>query len=477
MPQRHILLITTDQQRFDTIAAAGAGHVLTPHLDWMCDRGIRFTRAYADSPICGPSRHTIMTGRHAFHQQVGFNCWNPTPIDPRSTLAGTLTSAGFQTRAEGKMHFHTERNHLGFEHMELLADYYREMARHGKPLPMDTGLGQNEMVPAIGTVHENDSLTRWIATRTCDLLDTRDPLRPFFCFTSFSKPHPPYDPPLSYWQLYANRTMPEPWIGDWSADAESIPPGLRHISLILNSADRFPPETIRDARRAYHALITHVDYSIGHILARLRELNLLDDTTIIFTTDHGDLLGDHRLGGKTVFLEGSAHIPFIIVPAKGVVDDSLRGTTCDTLACLADVMPTLLGTVGVAMPEGRDGIDLLSVARGERAGRTVLHGEALEHHMVLEGRYKYLFCSAGPAELLFDLAADPHETRDLVRAGTHTTELARLRGLLLARLQETGHPAGKDGRLQADRPTPVPRASRGMWPGFHSLVAPNDVCH
>jgi hypothetical protein len=129
------------------------------------------------------------------------------------------------------------------------------------------------------------------------------------------------------------------------------------------------------------------------------------------------------------------------------------------------------------MPEGRDGIDLLSVARGERAGRTVLHGEALEHHMVLEGRYKYLFCSAGPAELLFDLAADPHETRDLVRAGTHTTELARLRGLLLARLQETGHPAGKDGRLQADRPTPVPRASRGMWPGFHSLVAPNDVCH
>ncbi|HAT12056.1 MAG TPA: choline-sulfatase [Planctomycetes bacterium] len=477
MPQRHILLITTDQQRFDTIAAAGAGHVLTPHLDWMCDRGIRFTRAYADSPICGPSRHTIMTGRHAFHQQVNFNCWEPTPIDPRTTLAGLLTTSGFQTRAEGKMHFKTERNHLGFEHMELLADYYREMARHGRPLPMDTGLGQNEMVPAIGTVHENDSLTRWIATRTCDLLDTRDPLRPFFCFTSFSKPHPPFDPPLSFWQLYANRTMPEAIVGDWSRDAETIAPGLRDLSLVLNSADRFPPETLRDARRAYHALITHVDYSIGHILARLRELNLLDDTTIIFTSDHGDLLGDHRLGGKTVFLEGSAHLPFIVVPAKGVIDDSLRGTTCDTLACLADVMPTLLGTVGVAMPEGRDGLDLLAVARGERAGREVLHGEALAHHMVLEGRYKYIFCSAGPAELLFDLAADPHETRDLVRAGTHPAELARLRGLLLARLQESCHPAGKDGRLQADRPTPVPRASRGSWPGFHSLVHPNDVCH
>src|SRR5690606_23943494 len=111
--------------------------------------------------------------------------------------------------------------------------------------------------------------------------DTRDPLRPFFCFTSFSKPHPPYDPPLSYWQLYANRTMPEPWIGDWSATPDDVPPGFRGPTLTLNNVDRFSAETLRDAKRAYHALITHVDYSIGHILARLRELKLLDDTTII----------------------------------------------------------------------------------------------------------------------------------------------------------------------------------------------------
>jgi arylsulfatase A-like enzyme len=477
MPEpRHLLLITTDQQRFDTIAAGGNPHILTPHLDWLCDRGIRFTRCYADSPICGPSRHTIMTGRHAFHQQVDFNCWHPTPIDPATTLAGLLTRTGYQTRAQGKMHFHTERQHLGFESMELLADYYREMRRYGRPLPMDTGLGQNELVPAIGTVHESESLTRWVATRSTDFLDTRDPTRPFFLHASFSKPHPPLDPPANYWALYQHREVPAPWRGDWVDDRDTWT-SFADSMWALNCIDRFPAETVRDARRAYYALITHIDYTLGHIFARLRELKLLDNTTIIFTSDHGDLLGDHRLGGKSVFLEGSAHIPMLVMPAKGMVDDRLRGGTCDTLACLADVMPTFLGVAGVAMPEGRDGVDLLAVAQGRLAGRTALHGEALNNHMVIEGRHKLVFSSAGGAELLFDLEADPREERDLVRAGTHAEVHARLRGLMLERLRRTGHPAGRDGVLKADRPRYEERASRGFWPGFHSLVEPNDVCH
>lgn len=467
--QRNLLLITADQQRFDTIAAAGCPWMRTPHLDWMCDQGVRFARTYADCPVCVPSRYSIMTGRHAFRQQTDFNPWAPAGIDRARTLPELLGAAGYQTRAIGKMHFVPERDHLGFQHMEILPDYYRQAARRGLR-PMDTGLGQNELMPAIGTVHENDSVTRWIADRTVDFLETRDRARPFFAWTSFSKPHPPLDPPLSYWELYANASIPEPVRGDWSRRVDDVPVGLRRSSYTLNSVDRLAPEVVHDIRRAYYALITQVDYALGHVIGRLRELNLLDTTTVIFTADHGDMLGDHHLGAKSVYLEGSAHVPCIVRPANAILGGLRRGSTCDALACLADVLPTLLGAAGLPAPGGIDGRDLLADARGG-GGRDLLVGEYGELHCAMDGRHKYMWCAEGGDELLFDLREDPYERRELLRSGAGAGERARLRDAVARHLAETGNPhAGMAAKPR--RPL-----DRGGWPGFHTLAEPNEVCH
>lgn len=474
MPTHHnLLLITTDQQRFDTIAAAGCPWMRTPHLDWLCDTGIRFTRAYADCPVCVPSRYSIMTAQHSFRQQTNFNPWHPAHIDRSRTLPALLGAAGYQTRAVGKMHFVPERDHLGFQHMEILPDYYRQAARRGLQ-PMDTGLGQNEMAPAVATVSDHDSLTRWIADRSADFLDTRDTSRPFFLWTSFSKPHPPFDPPLSYWELYRDAEVPAPLRGDWSASASDVPLGLRRPTMSLSSVDRFDAAAIRQMRRAYYALITQVDYALGHLFARLRELDLLDTTTMVFTSDHGDMLGDHHLGAKSVYCEGSAHVPFLVRPAPLLVRNRpAGGTTCDVLACLTDVLPTLLGAAGLAIPTGLDGRDLLADLR-HGTGREQLLGEAIELHGIVDRRYRYHWCAEGGAELLFDLLSDPGETRDLVRAGTHAAELARFRQTLLTHFQTTGNPLAANGRLVSRPSAPL---QRGGWPGFHSLVTPNEVCH
>jgi arylsulfatase A-like enzyme len=472
-PQQHnLLLITTDQQRFDTINVAGCPWMRTPHLDWLCDQGIRFTRAYTDCPVCVPSRYSIMTGRHAFRQQTEFNPWNPSGFDRSRTLPTLLGAAGYQTRAVGKMHFVPERDHLGFQHMELLPDYYREVARRGLH-PMDTGLGQNEMAPAISTVHENDSLTRWIAQHSADFLDTRDTSRPFFLWTSFSKPHPPFDPPLNYWQLYRDVAVPGPITGDWSRGVADVPVGARRSSCVLNSVDHFAPEVLRDIRRAYYALITHVDYSLGHLFARLRELGLLETTTIIFTADHGDMLGDHHLGAKTVHLEGSAHVPLIVRPAPAFSAEDLGGTTCGTLACLTDLLPTFLSAAGLPVSTGIDGRDLLADRRAGTS-RDFLVGEYGEVLAVDDGRHRYHWFGEGGDELLFDLHADPTESRDLIRAGTHRELHARLRAVLRDHLVATGNPLAVGGELA---PRPKRALKRGEWPGFNTLTTANEVCH
>jgi arylsulfatase A-like enzyme len=444
----------------------------TPHLDWLCDQGIRFTRAYTDCPVCVPSRYSIMTGRHAFRQQTDFNPWNPSGFDRTRTLPTLLGAAGYQTRAVGKMHFVPERDHLGFQHMEILPDYYREAARRGLH-PMDTGLGQNEMAPAISTVHENDSLTRWIAQRSVDFLDSRDTSRPFFMWTSFAKPHPPFDPPLNYWNLYRDAAVPEPLRGDWSRNATDVPVGARRSSWALNSVDRFPPEVIRDMRRAYYALITHVDYTLGHLFARLRETGVLDTTTIIFTADHGDMLGDHHLGAKSVLLEGSAHVPLIIRPAPAFNKENLAGTTCGALACLTDLLPTFLGAAGIPAPTGIDGRDLLAGVRANTT-RDLLISEYGELLAADDGRHRYHWFGEGGDELLFDLHADPTEQRDLIRAGTHRDVLAKLRAAVRDHLVATGNPLAVNGAMA---PRPRRDLRRGEWAGFHSLFPANEVCH
>jgi arylsulfatase A-like enzyme len=477
----NILLITTDQQRFDTIRAAGNPHIRTPHLDWLCDTGIRFSNAYTDCPICIAARATIMTGRHGWRQGLTANRADVRPIRADLSLPGLLTRAGYQTRAQGKMHFVPNRCHYGFEEMEILEDYYRRMAaRPDLGAPMDHGLGQNEMDVALSTVDESNSLTHWTVDRSIDFLETRDPTRPFFLWTSFAKPHPPFDPCRNYWELYRDAEVPAPVHGDWSADATSIPAGLLEPTLKLNMLPRLSEAQIRDARRAYYACITQIDYNLGILLARLREMDLFRRTLILFTSDHGEMLGDHHLGAKTIPHEGSARVPLILRPpqADWEARHPRAGSVCPSLVCLADLLPTCLAFAGVPCPaEAKsDGLNLFAAAEGE-ARRDVLFGECEAFHFVRQGPWKYVFEDIGGTEQLFNLDDDPMERNELLRAGGHVERHGDLQRRLIGRLQATDHPAVRDGRLVARYRDPRDAIRPNAWPGFHSRAHPDEVAH
>lgn len=468
----NFLLITTDQQRFDTINALGNGGIFTPHLNWLVETGVAFDRCYADCPVCVPSRATIMSGRHGYNLGITGNSNSLTPLATTATLPGLLTQAGYQTRAQGKMHFSPMRCHYGFEEMELPHDYFRERRRlHLASGAKEHGIGENEIEPVIGTGDETTSLTRWTVDRSIDFLETRDESRPFFMWTSFTKPHPPWDPSLKFWSLYDGIDSGSPVEGDWdSPDGRALP--FFRPTRVLNNAKHFSPQQKAAARRAYFATITEVDYSLGLLFARMRELGLLGNTWIIFTADHGEMLGDHGMFAKSVFFEGSAHVPLIARPPDGWQDGNVKtGTRKSDLVCLADLLPTVLDLAGVEIPDLVDGAPLFG-----STGRERLFGQCEEFHAVVEGHMKYLWCKNGGVELLFDLAADPKEERDLAILGTHNAQLTRLRQALIGDLQRRGSELVREGKLVSG-PGPMPDDPKGRWPGFHSTTVPSDVLH
>jgi arylsulfatase len=463
----NLLLITTDQQRFDTLHAAGNDALFTPHLNWLADTGIRFRRCYSDAPVCAPARATIMTGQHAWHHGQVSNSGAVSPMADRPTLPGLLTAAGYQTRLVGKAHFKPTRAHYGFEHMELLPDYYRWAARAaGVRPPKNHGVGENEMEPVAATTAAEHSLTHWTVARSIDFLETRDPTRPFFLWTSFAKPHPPFDAPAEFFALLRDLPLPPVRRGDWSATPDEVPAGFRESTWHLNNVHRFSPAQLDVIRRAYHACIAHIDYTLGLLFARLRELNLLEHTWIVFTSDHGEMLGDHHLGAKSVFLEGSAHVPLLVrPPAGGWVADERAGTVDDRLACLADLLPSFLDWAGLEAPAplATDGLSLTGTRR-----RTELVGQCGPYHSLFAGDHVYHFAEHGAGELCFDLGRDPLESHDLVRDPAAAATVQTLRARLATHLAGRGHPASVEGQLVATAPAPTEAAvRRRVWPGFH----------
>ena len=520
MSKPNIILITTDQQRFDTIHALGNHHIYTPHLNWLVDEGIAFTRCYSDSPVCMAARATVMTGTHGYTNGLTGNNNNVVPMRERPTLPGVLTANGYQTRAQGKMHFHPIRANYGFEHMELPLDFYRGMAG-GAYSPKDHGVGENEIEPVISTVDEIHSATHWTVKRSIDFLETRDETRPFFLWTSFAKPHPPFDPCMNYWALYQNKILPAPVRGDWSARREDAPQGFFSSSYCLNNGYRMSEEQMMDVKRAYYACITQIDYSLGLLFARLREMELLENTWIIFTADHGDMMGDHGLTAKSVFFEGSAHIPMIIRPPAAPWNAAkLQGTRCDSLVTLADVMPTVLNIAGIGADAiaksagviakgagsiakgadviakgaddnvnstgaiakggaefGMDGINMLDLAGGAPpSGDRVFYGNTSDEYLaVMKDGVKYMWARRGGDELLFNLNADPKEQHDLSKA---RPELAAEMRQMLTEHVRGYNPSliGADGGLAALPPIISP-SDVMKWPGFHSTYFPSDVLH
>lgn len=468
MARDNILLITTDQQRFDTINAWGNQSIFTPHLNYLAAMGVSFTNCYAGCPICVPSRTTIMTGRQGYESGVVSNATHETFMRKctaeRTTLPAVLTDAGYQTCAKGKMHFEPARAHYGFEEMRLPLDYMRAYdGKRDHARPKIHGIGECEMEPVISTVDVKDSITTWIADETIDFIETRDTTRPFFLWTSFTKPHPPFDPCRDFWELYSDIPMPEPVTGDWSKTVEETPQGFLAGAYENTNMHLLGREQKLASRRAYYACITQIDYELGRIFGALRENGLFENTWVIFTSDHGEMLGDHHMSQKNLFFEGSAHVPLIIMPPQG--RNLPHNFSVGELTDLVDIYPTILEMAGVACPIEASGVSLLHEIPKDR----IFHGNSLNKNFcVMKDRKKLVYTAYGNQSLLFDLDKDPMERRDLSDDESYRECKEELWNLLLAHTARyTPEALDENGRFLVSPAPRFPGDMPGRWFGFH----------
>ncbi len=451
----NIILITTDQQRFDTIQALGAKHIFTPHLNYLVGEGISFTRCYADCPICVPSRTTFMTGLKGYESGVISNNTHEQVMRKatadRTTLPAILTDAGYQTYAMGKMHFEPARACYGFEKTRLPLDYMREYD-HKRILarPKAHGMGECEIDPVISTVDVKDSITSWITDGAIDFLETRDPLRPFFMWTSYTKPHPPFDPCRDFWDLYRDIPMDGAHYGDWSEDIEKAPQGFLAGSYENTNMFLYSDEQVRASKKAYYAMITQMDYSLGMLIGSLREQNLLKDTWLIFTSDHGEMLGDHHMSQKNMFFEGSAHIPMIIVPPRKY--NVPRNIRVNTLVETSDLYPTILAMAGLQAPVG-SGINMMNPPSEDR----VFYGNSLDvNFCVMKDNIKLVYSARGDHYLLFDMKRDPMEAHDLSHDPAYAKTFEELKNMLFRHVSETRPDIIQNGKIRTLEPPKFP---------------------
>jgi len=493
----NILLITTDQQRWDTCGPDKQRILRTPHLDMLAADGMTFNRAYADCPICVPSRVALMTGQTCFRHQMGLNQRTCRYFDEDGTLPTVLRAAGYQTAAFGKAHFDPQYKSHGFECFEPLDEYYRWIARHYGPevQPRRHGLGENEPYPVKASCPENLTVTSWITERATDWLSyRRDPTKPWFCWVSYSKPHAPLDPPEPYYSMYQQHTIPEPRRSDWSErdDAPEAVRMKRHGHGVID----MHPEHIRAMRAAYYGCISQIDHGIGRIMGAVQDTgphelySFKDNTLIIFASDHGDMMGDHGMLSKGEMYEGSARIPFI-VRAPCDRSERHRGERVNAIATMADILPTIAGEAGAATPAGADGEDLFAVADGRTPGRShLLGGQGFSNNGrpanwvgITDGRWKYIWYYNGDGEQLFDTEHEPGDSVDRGDDPACAKIRATLRAELEQRLAAIHGPDDerflKDGRLW-EKPHPR-RSDRELahagFPGFMRDDHPSDAKH
>jgi len=461
----NILFIMTDQQRGDWLRCAGHDTIQTPHLDQLADEGTRFSRAFSECPVCIPARYTLMTG--LYPETIGLRANRAVHMPIAETLPYMLGRAGYQTQAVGKLHFTPQRACYGFDNTIVCEagrlrggdDYHRwlETTPYAGQERMH-GLGNNMVQVRKSVVPESHHVTTWTVTKSLEFLDRRDPTRPFFLFTSFTKPHSPYDPPEPYDTLYDPAHVPDPMARD--LPTEHLPPSLRILPQTY-AWDRLTPEEIRRIRAHYMGEISHIDAQLGRLLGGLAWRGLLDNTLVIFASDHGDMMGDRGLFFKTTFYEASMHVPLIISLPRNEAAHA-AGRVVDVPVGLADLLPTILHFAGVQDVRQRDGRSILGFARGEtpfeeRLFHSVYAADPRDaRHCITDGRTKYIWNRWGNVEELYCTPDDPEETCNLATAPGCAEELGLWRSRLVARLKAEGVDYCLDGDSLSPWEAPLP---------------------
>ncbi len=448
----NILLICTDQQRYDSLGCYGNAHAQTPHIDGLARGGVRFERCYVQSPVCGPSRATLFTGKYP----PAHGLWaNGVALPPgRTHVTRLLADAGYDCGMTGKNHLaasfggRTEaRQDDGFRLYEWAHDpsqgspenaYHRWLSGAHPDLyatAMAAGTGRTRHTEGLwDTMPTEAHYSHWIGeTATGFLRENRAGGEPWFLLANFFDPHHPFVAPEEYLARFDAETLPPPLGGP--DDLQNRPPILAEASRATYAGHakgfaEYTPAELRETVRAYYAMVALIDDEVGRILAALDASGQRDDTLVIFTSDHGEMLGDHGLMLKgPMFYEGAVRVPLILRWPGRLPTGETRGDLVQWL----DLAPTLMDAAGLPPFPGHQGASLLPLARADADAAALWRDWAICTYrnsghpydvpvlasMLRHGPHKLVVHHGPPASArerggeLYDLDADPHEMTNL----------------------------------------------------------------
>ena len=463
--QPNIVLIMADQFRYDAIHAHGNEMISTPTLDQFVKTGIDFTNAYCATPTCIPARATLLSGMSQRNTGiVGYAegaDWN------FPTLLGTaFSSRGYYAKAVGKMHVSPPRKLCGFHHIDLhdgylhatrntdkrlretfeFTDDYYHWLKQQVTFPIglnDAGLDCNSWVARPFPYEERLHPTNWATEKAIDFLRTRDTEMPFFLKLSYVRPHSPLDPPEHYFNMYMDlfKALSREEFANWVKE-------MGHDQPVDTVDDLRGTLSLLDHKRmlaGYYGLVTQIDHQINRLLIHFQEHQLFNNTIFVFTSDHGDQLGEHALFRKGYPYQSSIHIPLMIVdPGQNIAPRAQLKPTIDEIVELRDILPTLidLTTHDKILTVDGQSIKPLLFKEHQENWRSHLHGEHIlgdySSQFILKDGWKYIWYSQTDREQLFHVSEDSHEIEDL--AAQVPDKVSELRQLLIEEL--TGRPEG-----------------------------------
>jgi len=421
--QPNLIFIMPDQLRADFLSCYGAEFIDTPNIDRLAERGVRYENAYSSSPLCVPARASLLTGRNAIKNGVISNNQFLRPnlaVCGISTWPEKLNEAGYFTAAIGKMHFYPWDASMGLQ-LRVIAedkrwpliedDYAHFLEEHGyRKTHGKEHDGYFEHKGAIvSDVPWEYSIDHFVGQEACKFIRNYSDDAPFALMVGFPGPHCPYDPTPEYLAQIDPAQMPDP------IPENRITPNLRSRCVENNLKDwngvdyaNFSVDQKKKIRAHYAALVKQIDDEVGQILTALQRSGKADNTVIIFSSDHGDHLGDHNLIGKGDFYQASIHVPLLVhLPwAK-------NSKTCTDIVALEDITATLLYFAGCEISKNIESIPLPELDIPVDVPREYVYGFLADGWMIFDGRWK-LVKSALDGALLFDLLSDPKEQNNVI---------------------------------------------------------------
>ncbi|HTM50427.1 MAG TPA: sulfatase-like hydrolase/transferase [Bryobacteraceae bacterium] len=458
---KNVLLLMSDQHRPRALGVDGHPVAKTPNLDKLARSGVRFDHAYCSNPVCVPSRASLLTGLYT-HNHKAYNNGTPWPFE-KKTIAHYLGRAGYMTALIGKMHFVDGQTH-GFDYRLDFNDWFQYLGpktklyadelgkrNSGSGNPQIDDLWRDAGDPWLGTrtpdgrkglvtvgatskFEEKDHFESFVTRESIRFLKNHASRQPFFLITSYLKPHDPFTPAERFDRMFRAEDMPIP--DTWGkVDLASVPKEVREsiTNDWVTPEMRGNPEAVKRHIAYYYANLAQMDDNVGVMLNALRELKLEDDTIVLYTTDHGEMLGEHGLFQKMQFYEPAVGVP-LIVRAPGVTPANARSRT---LVSQTGVVPTLLELCGLPVPAGLDGESFVADLRepGKPRQTTVFAEYALRSPrakgMIREGDFKYCYYKNDIAEL-FNLKDDPREMKNLALDPKYAAKVAAMQARLFA---------------------------------------------